>query len=297
MSDVLNSVSDGLADTVGLAGKSVVRIEGRRRLPSTGLVWSADGVIVTSHHTVERDDNLSVGLPNGDKVSATLVGRDPSTDLAVLRADAKGLTAFQQADGSKLRVGHLVLALGRPGANVLSTMGIVSALGNNWRSALGGDVDRYLQTDVAMLPGFSGGPLVDVSGALLGMNTAAMRDTSLTIPTATLARVVDTLLKHGKVRQGYLGVGAQPVRLPAALQEQLGQETGLLIASVEAGSPADQSGLVLGDTLVALDGSKVRHMDDMAGLLTGDRVGASIPATIVRGGQVQDIKLTIGERA
>src|SRR5258708_27109793 len=124
MSDVLNSVSDGLADTVEAAGNSVVRIEGRRRLPSTGLVWSADGVIVTAHHTVERDDNLSVGLPNGDKVAATLAGRDPSTDLAVLRVDAKGLTAFKQADGGKLRVGPLVLALGRPGTSELSTLGI-----------------------------------------------------------------------------------------------------------------------------------------------------------------------------
>src|SRR5579859_8144476 len=121
MSDVLNSVSNALADTVEAAGNSVVRIEGRRRLPSTGIVWSNDGVIVTAHHTVERDENLSVGLPNGDKGSATLVGRDPSTDLAVLRVEAKGLSPFKQDTGSNLRVGHLVLALGRPGTTVQST--------------------------------------------------------------------------------------------------------------------------------------------------------------------------------
>jgi S1-C subfamily serine protease len=295
MSDVLLSVSNALADAVAAAGQSVVRVEARRRLAASGFVWSADGVIVTAQHVVERDDNINIGLPNGEKVSATLVGRDPSTDLAVLRADTKGLTVLKQAAPDGIRVGHLVLAVGRPGSDILSTQGIISAIGNPRGGS--GKGDNFLQTDVTMYPGFSGGPLIDVSGQVLGLNTSAMRDTSLAIPVTTLQRVVDSLLKHGKVRQGYLGVGAQPVRLPAALRDQLGQETGLLIASVEPDSPADKAGLLLGDTLIGMDGQVVRHMDDLAGVLTGDKVGSAVPARIVRGGQVQEINVTIGERA
>jgi len=297
MADVLVNLSNALADTVAQAGQGVVRIEARRRLPASGIVWSADGVIVTAHHVVERDDNITIGLANGESVPATLVGRDPSTDLAVLRAQTNGLTVLGRDSFDGLRVGHLVLALGRPGKDVLSTLGIVSALGDSWKSSMGGTVDRYLQTDVAMYPGFSGGPLVDAAGKLLGLNTSALRDVSLTIPTPTLDRVVSSLLTHGKVKQGYLGIGAQPVRLPTAFREQLGQETGLLVASVETDSPAEKSGLLLGDTLVAFDGGAVRHMDDLAGLLAGDKIGKALPAKIIRGGQLHDMQVTIGERA
>jgi S1-C subfamily serine protease len=298
MADVLRNISNALADTVESAGKGVVRVEARRRLPATGIVWSADGVIVTAHHVVERDENIKIGLSDGSTVSATLVGRDPSTDLAVLRADTKGLTVVGQADVSALRVGHLVLALGRPGDNVLSTLGIVSALGEGWRTSAGGQMDRYLQTDVAMYPGFSGGPLVDMDGNVLGLNTsAASRGISLTVPVTTIKRVVDTLLAHGHVRQGYLGVGAQPVKLPASLRQQLNQETGLLIASVEPDSPAEQGGLVLGDTLLTFKGTALHQLDDLLGLLTGDQIGASVPLRILRGGQVQELNVVIGERA
>jgi S1-C subfamily serine protease len=295
MSDVLVNLSNALADAVSKAGQGTVRVEARRRLPATGIVWSSDGLIVTAHHVVERDDNISIGLANGEKVSAKLVGRDPSSDVAVLKAETSGLTVLPQAAADSLKVGHLILALGRPGKDVLATHGIVSALGEPWRSGAT-EVDRYLQTDVVMYPGFSGGPLVSAAGELLGMNTSAMRDTSLSIPVSTLVRVVDTLVKHGKVRQGYLGIGAQPVKLPAGLREQLGQETGLLIASVETDSPADKAGFLLGDTVVGLDGKTVRHMDDLASVLSGDKVGTAVKAKIVRGGQVQELTVTIGER-
>src|SRR5205807_230237 len=144
------------------------------------------------------------------------------------------------------RVGHLVLALGRPGGKVLSTLGIVSAIGEGWRTRGGGDLDSYLQTDVVMYPGFSGGPLVDASGQVIGLNTSGMRGANLTIPVTTVQRVVSALLAHGRVKHGYLGVGAQPVKLPAALAQQLGQETALLLASVEPDSPAEKGGLLLG---------------------------------------------------
>lgn len=295
MSDLMQFSND-LAGLVENIGQSTVRIEARRRHPATGIVWSADGVIVTAHHVVERDENIQVGLPNGEKVAATLVGRDPSTDIAVLRTQASGLAVPAWADPASLKVGHLVLALGRPGDDMLSTFGVISALGDAWRTNAGGRVDRYIQPDVAMYPGFSGGPLVTMDGEVAGLNTSAtMRDTSLTIPGTTLRRVVESLLTHGKMRRGYLGVSTQPVRLPAALEKQLGQETGLLIVNVAADSPADKGGLMLGDTIIALDNQPVRQMDDLLGLLGVDTVGVSTPVRVVRGGQVQEVTVTIGQ--
>ncbi|MHB8624969.1 MAG: S1C family serine protease [Aggregatilineales bacterium] len=297
MSDLLTNVSNELAAAAETAGQGVVRVEGRLRQAASGIVWSGDGVIVTSHHVVERDDNLKVGLPNGETVSATLVGRDPSTDLAVLRAEAKGLTPIGHDSFGALRVGHLVLAVGRPGKDVNVTLGVVSALGEAWQSALGGKIDHYLQTDVTMFPGFSGGPLIDVSGQALGINTSAMRDVSLTIPMPTVQRVVETLLKHGKVKRGYLGVGTQPVRLPGAIREQVKQETGLLIASVESDSPAEKGGLLIGDTLIHVGGQAVRNVDELAAQLGSETVGAAVEFTVMRGGQIQQVTVTIGERS
>ena len=296
MSDILKSVSEAMAGLAESAGQSVVRVEGRNRLPASGVIY-ADGVIVTSHHVVERDDNLRVGLPNGDTVEAELAGRDPGTDLAVLRVAATGITPAAWVDAGDLRVGNLILALGRPGQSVQATLGIVSALGGAWRTGGGGEIDRYLQTDVVMYPGFSGGPLAAADGRLGGINSSALaRGVSVTIPAATVARVVDTILAHGRMPRGYLGVCIQPVRLDAALQEQLGQQTGLMLMSVEADGPAAEGGLLQGDVVVALDGNAVRQLDDLQALLTGDRVGRRVAVRFVRAGAVQEAAVTVGQK-
>lgn len=296
MSEALQGLSNAMADAVEAAGKSIVRVEGRRRMAASGVVWSADGVIVTAHHVVEKDE-VNVVLPNGEEVSATLAGRDPTTDLAVLKTGAKGLTAPAWADPSGLKVGHLVLAAGRPGRTVQATLGVISALGEVWRTPAGGEIDRYLQTDVVMYPGFSGGPLVSAGGELAGLNTSALlRGVSVTVPYPTVKRVTEMLLTHGRVRRGYLGVGAQPVRLPGSLRDALDQETGLLIASVESDSPAEKAGLLMGDTIVALDGQPVRHLDDLLALLSGDRIGKAVSVKIVRGGEVKELTATVGEK-
>ncbi|MFN8418468.1 MAG: trypsin-like peptidase domain-containing protein [Anaerolineae bacterium] len=298
MSDALQTLSNGFADAVKTAGTHVVRVEARRRMPATGIVYSADGVIVTSHHVVERDDNIIIGLPDGKTVNAALVGRDPSTDLAVLRAQASGLDTSTWAALNEVKVGHLALALGRPGHTVMATLGIVSALSENeWRSPMGGRIERYLQTDVLMYPGFSGGPLLGADGKLIGMNTSAlMQGVSLAIPAATIKRIADTLLSHGKIRQGYLGVGAQPIRLTESIREKAGQETGLLLVSVEAGGPADTAGLLIGDILIGAEDTTLRSMDDLLAFLVGDRVGQTAAIKIVRGGEVQTVSVSIGER-
>jgi S1-C subfamily serine protease len=297
MAEVLQSLSNDLAATVETAAQSIVRVEGRRRQPASGIVWSSDGLIVTAHHVVERDENIKVGLPDGSKVVATLVGRDPTTDIAVLRVQSGGLTPANWGEADSMRVGHLVVAVGRPDDSVQATLGILSSLDGGWRTVAGGTIDSYVQTDVVMYPGFSGGPLVSAAGPFLGMNSSALlRGVSVTIPAATLRRVADALLTHGKVKRGFLGVSAQPVRLPQNIAESVGQETGLLLVSVEPGSPAAAGNLLLGDTLIGLDGEQVRHMDDLMALLSGDRVGKSVEARVIRGGQVQTFQLTVAER-
>lgn len=296
MSDALQTLSNAMAGLVEAAGPSIVRVEARGRVPASGVVWSSDGIIVTAHHVVERDDNIKIGLADGNTVNATLIGRDPNTDLAVLKAETSGLTAATWIDATELRVGHLMLALGRPGKTAQATLGIVSALGGAWRTPAGGDIDHYLQTDVVMYPGFSGGPLLDASGRVAGINSSAlMRGVSMTVPAATVKKAVETILAHGRMPRGYLGVGIQPVRLPDALQPQLSQETGLMLMSVEANSPAAQGGLLQGDVLVTLDGQAVRHVDELQALLSSDRAGKPIPVRIVRGGQVHDLTVTIGQ--
>ncbi len=295
MTDVLQNLSNDLAATVEAASRSLVRVEGRRRMAASGIVWSDNGLIVTANHVVERDENIGVALPNGAVVNASVVGRDPTTDIAILKVQANELTPASWATDPK--VGHLVLAVGRPDSSVQATLGVVSAVGEGWRTGAGGMIDMYLQTDVVMYPGFSGGALVTANGQLLGMNTSGLANgVSLTIPAVTLQRVAQALQAHGRVRRGFLGVSAQPVRLPANVATQVNQETGLLLAAVEQGSPADQGGLYLGDTLITLDGQAVRHMDDLMALLSGDRVGKSVTARIVRGGQVHESSVTIGER-
>jgi S1-C subfamily serine protease len=297
VANVLSDLSNELATTVANAAPCVVRVEARRRLPATGIVWTADGVIVTAHHVVRRDDNIQVGLADGSAVPAVLVGRDPTTDVAILKAEAKGLAPVTAANAQESNVGNLILALGRSGKSIQATLGIISALGDSWRTRMGGQVDRYLQTDVVMYPGFSGGPLVDASGRLVGMNTSALLPgISLAIPTVTLTGVAESLLAHGRVKRGYLGVSSQQVRLPEAIQEEHGAKTGLLVVSVEPDSPAEKGGLNLGDTIVSLAGVTIRHHDDLLALLTGERVGTKVPVIILRGGKMQTLQVKVGER-
>ena len=293
MADVLQTLSDSMAGAVESAGKSIVQVAARRRMPASGVVWSADGIIVTSHHVVEQEDKIRIGLPDGSNVGATLVGRDPNNDIAVLRADAKGLTVPKWASAEAVRVGHLALAVGRPGDDLQATLGVISALMHRK------DENKYFaQTDVVMYPGFSGGPLVSATGEIIGLNSSSlMRGVSLTIQTPTIQYVVDNLLKHGKMRRGYLGVGVQPAKLSAALAESLGQKSGALIVSVESGSPAEQGGLFMGDTLVALGSHKVEDMEDLLAAIGSTAIGTSVTTKIVRGGQLHDLSVTIGERS
>ncbi len=293
----LSTFSQLLSENVANAASGVARVEARPRLSASGLVWSADGLIVTAHHVLEREENIRVGLEDGRVVNAALVGRDPRTDIAVLRAEAGDLAPLRWADADSLRVGHLALALGRPGQSVQATLGILSVVGDGRRLPTGGLLDKHIQSDAEMYPGFSGGPLLGADGTVMGMNTTMLlRGASLTLPHATVARIVDALVANGHVRRGWLGIGAQPVRLPSSLEAQLGQETGLMLASVEQGSPAERGGLVMGDVVVKLDGQPIRTLDELLSVLGEEIIGKDTQVTVIRGGQVSQLRLTVGER-
>jgi serine protease DegQ len=295
---LLSAVSNDLAAAVDTVGRSVVAIHARRRIPASGVVWQP-GVVVAAHHTVQRDDDITVSLHDGSSVSATLAGRDPSTDLAVLRlADGAGAPPVAPA-AEPPRVGQLVLALGRPGGSVTASLGIVSAVGGEWRTWQGGAIDRFVRLDLAVYDGFSGGPLVDAAGRVIGLNTSGLaRATAVTVPASTVTRVMGQLLARGHVARGWLGIATQPVRLPPALQRSLGSESdaGLVVVNVEPDSPADRGGVLIGDILIALDGRAVRDPGDVLAALGGEQIGHAVGLRIVRGGKAETVSVTVGER-
>jgi S1-C subfamily serine protease len=292
--------SNQISQVVETLSPSVVRVDGGRQQSSTGVVW-AGGVVIAANHALAYKDGNSVDFGDGVDRPAVALGHDPSTDLAVLRVDGALGTAAPFADSAdSLKVGQLVLKLGRPGKTVRASLGIISALGpGSWRRQGGTAIERYLEADAAHQPGFSGGPLVSADGKVLGITTTGLlRGHSLTVPAATVRKVVEQIVSHGQVRRAYLGISSRAVRLPDALAKQLGGEIGLLIHAVEPGGPADRAGIQMGDTLVGL-GKPEDHVEDLADLenfLADDHVDQVVPAKIVRGGQVLELNVTIGLR-
>jgi S1-C subfamily serine protease len=246
---------------------------------------------------VHIGDDITVSLPDGSSVTATLAGRDATTDLAVLRA-APGHATIGRAPADALRVGAIVLAVGRPGASVTASMGVISAVGGEWRTWQGGRIDRFVRLDLSIYDGFSGGPLVDGGGRALGVNTSGLsRASAIAIPGATVDRVVDELLARGRVARGYLGLGMQAVRLPEEAARRLGtSDVGLMVVSVEPSSPADAAGILLGDVILTFDGESVGDPTELLALLSPERIGKAIPAKVLRAGEARTISITLGER-
>jgi len=294
----LTALSEAMAEAVEKAGMGTVLVNGRRRLPASGIAYAAD-LILTADHVVEREEDIPILLPDGSEVTATLAGRDPGSDLALLRL--KGGPAFlAEPAPQEARIGQLVLALGRPTSEgIQASLGVISAKGGPVRTGRGGLLERYLRTDAIPYPGFSGGPLVDTAGRVVGLNTSGLaRGASLAIPADLAWQIAGTLAQHGSVRRGYLGVRSQPVTIPTAQQKALGREqsTGLLLVSVEEGSPAEAGGLMVGDILVGLAGQPVSDPDELLARLSGAIVGSPAPVEVLRGGQPATVTVTIGER-
>jgi S1-C subfamily serine protease len=298
-SDSLASLSDQLADAVAQAAGSVVSVHARPRLPSSGVHWR-DGVVVTTEATIKRPDGLTVTLPDGARVSATLAGRDHGTDLALLRIPEGRLPVARRGDPAALRPGHLVLALARLGdEGPRVALGAVSAIGGPWRCWKGGEIDRRLQSDVTLYPGFGGGALADVEGRVHGVNSGGLsRPFATTITGGTIDRIADELLERGYVARGWLGIAMHPVRFNPGARERLGlsHEGGLVVLSVEPDAPAARAGVLLGDVVFAIDGHPVESPDQVVDLLGRGAVGRVLALDLARGGVRTRADVTVGER-
>lgn len=289
--NAFQELSDSMAAAVEKAAKSIVTVDARMHVPGTGIIWSADGDIVTAEHLLQRDEEIRVGLPDGRVVEATVAGRDPGSDLALLKVEATGLTPAEWLSLDALKVGQLVLAVGRPGDGVQATLGAVSALRRGRR------LGAYVQTDVLMYPGFSGGPLVVPDGRVAGLNSSALaRGASIALPRETVSAVAMQLKEHGQIKRGFVGVSSHPIRLAEAQAAKAGQTVGLIIQNVEPGSPAEKAGLFQGDILVNFDGLPTEGMDDLQSVLGMESVGKTVTVKVIRGGELKELKLTVGER-
>ncbi len=297
MSNPFSEFSEGLAAAVEKAGASTVTVDARKRYPASGIAY-ADDLVLTADHVVTREDNIKIFLPDGRSLAATIAGRDPGSDLAVLRLPEKALSAAKTSD--QVKVGQLVLALGRPNKDgVQASWGIVTSISGPTRTFRGGMLDEYIRTETTPYPGFSGGPLVNAEGEVLGLNTSGLtRGSSLTIPISVAWRVAEALATHGSVKRGYLGVRTQPVEISEAARQALQreQEHGLLVLWLEEEGPAAKSGLLVGDILVAISGQPVGDPDDLFSALNSDTVGKAIAVEVLRGGRPETVSVTVGER-
>jgi serine protease DegQ len=296
--NVLVELSDALADAAEKAGKATVLVNARRRMPASGIAYESD-LILTADHVVEREDDIKVILADGAEISARVAGRDAGSDLAVLKLE-RAAGAVAEMTKSPARLGQIALALGRPSPDgIEASLGTVSAIGGPIRTGRGGMLERYLRTDSISYPGFSGGPLVAADGTVLGLNTSGLANgAAVTVPADIAWQIADTLVKHGRIKRGYLGIRSQTVDIAEASQKALKREqaTGLLIVGVENGSPAAKGGLIVGDILVGVAGTPVLHHDELFARLDGDVAGKSTPIDVLRGGQPQTLNILIGEK-
>ncbi|MCB0118880.1 MAG: trypsin-like peptidase domain-containing protein, partial [Anaerolineales bacterium] len=288
--NIFTELSDAMANAAETAGGYTVLVDARRRFPASGIAFAKD-MILTAGHVVEREEDIKILLSDGKELTARLVGRDPGTDLAVLKLDSASASPATLAK-SPARVGQFVLALGRPSASgIESSFGTVNKIGGPVRTGRGGMLEKFIKTDIVSYPGFSGGPLINGEGELLGINTSGfgMGGEAITIPTDVAWKVAETLAKHGKIQRGFIGIRSQTVNLSIDVRSQLNreQETGLLVVGIEKDSPAEKAGMMIGDILVSVAGAAVEHHDELFTRLSGDVVGKPTPMEVLRGGVLQ----------
>jgi S1-C subfamily serine protease len=293
----LVAFSDHAAQLVERTGSSIVAVHGAGRGSSSGIHWRS-GVIVTAEEVLERDEDVKITLPSGRLVEASLAGRDPSTDVAVLRFQPDGLPAASTADAAPLRPGHVVLAIGNHEGAPVASLGVVATVGGPWHSLRGGTIDNLIRVDLVLSRAAEGGALIDVQGRVVGMAVLGTRRRVLAIPTSTIDRVVDQLLAKGHVFRGYLGAGLQPLRRgrPSHDTQPAGSGRGVLVVSIDPDGPAARAGLLVGDIIMTWNGKTIDRVRDVMHLLGMDSVGATVDLQLIRGGAATTLKVTLGER-
>ena len=289
----LKDLSKEIEALVEKASQSVVRVDARRGRAGTGIVWDS-GLVLTANHVVEQEEDIEI-VVDGKSAKASLVGRDPATDLALLKVDGLSAPAMPRAKVSDLKPGQIVLAIGRPGS-LKATFGTISAVSSSWRGWRGSEIEHLIQTNAPLYPGFSGGPLVDADGRAVGMNSWVFgRGDGRAIAMDVAERVVESLRADGRIKRPYLGIGTQQVPLPDAVKARVNQDSGLLIVAVEPQSPADKAGLMQGDTMVALNGTVTSNLEDLYAGLRKIKVGATQTLKVIRAGELKEIAVTVGE--
>jgi len=298
MENALTAFSSSLSALIETTARSAVAIEARHHMGSSGFLWK-DDVIVTAAHAIRRDDEVPVVLPDGSRASAQIAGRDPDTDIAVLRVPGvSGASAPARAAAPLPRTGELVVAVGRHAPGPLALTGIVSTSAGPWKTWRGGQLDALLRLDLGAYPRSSGSLVVDTEGRLIGMLTTGLTRTApVAIPAATIARVAAELLERGSIARGYIGVSLHPVPLPATYARALNrnQRTGVMILAVEPNGPAEKGGILVGDVIVEINTQPVGDTDDIQIALRGS-VGKELPVVVFRGGQRTEVRVTVGER-
>jgi S1-C subfamily serine protease len=293
----LVAFSDHAAQLVERTGSSIVAVHGGGQGSSSGIHWRS-GVIVTAEEVLERDEDVKVTLPSGRLVEASLAGRDPSTDVAVLRFQPDGLPAASTADAATLRPGHVVLAVGNHEGAPVASLGVVATVGGPWHSLRGGTIDNLIRVDLVLSRAAEGGALIDAQGSVVGMAVLGPRRRVLAIPTSTIDRVVDQLLAKGHVFRGYLGAGLQPLRRgrPSHDPQPAGSVRGVLVVSIDPDGPAARAGLLVGDIVVTWNAKPIDRVRDVMHLLGVDSVGATVDLQLIRGGAPTTLKVALGER-
>jgi len=296
---VLSKFSDELATAAEQAGRSVVTVRARMRVPSSGIVWRK-GVIVIANHTVRRESEISVLLPNGKPAEAKLAGRDSGSDLAILKVEGRDAPVAQVGDTATLKLANFVLALGRTrSGNLVASAGIIGGLSGEQRTWRGGRLDQGVRLDLALYAGFSGGPLVGLDGKILGVNTSGLgRGRAMTVPVATVERSVNELLEKGYIARPYLGIAMQPVSIPENVRGKIksAPQGGLMVMHVEAGGPAEKAGIVLGDVIVELKGKPVLETEGIRDVVSVAKVGEKVSIAVLRSGTPLEVTVVLAER-
>jgi len=293
----LVAFSDHAAQLVERIAGSIVAVHGSGRGSSSGIHWRS-GVIVTAEEVLERDEDIKITLPNGRLVEASLAGRDPSTDVAVLRFQPDGLPAAPTADAAPLRPGQFVLAIGNQEGAPVASLGIVATVRGPWHSLRGGTIDNLIRVDLVLSPAAEGGGLIDAQGRIVGMAVLGPRRRALAIPTSTIDRVVDQLLAKGHVFRGYLGAGLQPVQpgRPSSDAQPTGSGRGVLVVSIDPNGPSARAGILVGDIVTAWNGQPIERVREIMPLLGPESIRSTVDLRLIRGGTPTALQVVIGER-
>jgi serine protease Do len=299
MENTLINFSNELAGIAQRLSPFVVSVGARRRYPSSGLLWGPN-VIVTAAHTVQQDEDIALTTADGKVLGACLIGRDPGTDIAVLKADIPELSGAAPGRASAVGAGELALVLGRsPQSGANASLGIISAVSGPWKTWRGGELDSYVRLDARLFPQSSGGAVVNMRGEIIGIASSALsRIAGLAIPVVTVKRVTEQLLARGFVPRGYLGIGVQSVPLPEELRTRLAiaNQAGLMVLTVESGGPADKAGLLIGDIVIRLGDVTAERIDELHTFTGSGLIGKPVQLHFIRGGVLKESMLTVGER-